>query len=285
MNTCPFLRTIKYLTFIIVLFPPFISAQSGEMRLHFISVGHGDAIFIELPEGKSMLVDGGLKSSGRILTEYITRLGYDKIDYMVNTHSHSDHIGGLIEALKIFKVENVWMCPYNEPGEDYREFLALISSAGIEPLLAVRDNKFTIDGVDITILNPPAGKYLRALGGPNGASIVMKLQFGNKSVLLAGDIFQTYENELVDIYDNFLDCDVLKCAHHGSAASGSEKFLTAVSPDIAVVSTGESEYGYPAEETLTRIRNLSISLYRTDINGTIRVITDGETINVEAELK
>lgn len=274
---------MKYILVIFCIILLFLPASGENLYVHFISVGHGDAIFIEFPDGECMLVDGGTKSYGSLVTGYVSDLGYEKIDYVVNTHSHDDHAGGLIEVLKNFDIENMWLCPYNEETEVFKELKKQISTKHIDPLYVVRYNKFIISDCEIIIMNPDAGQNLQALGGPNGASVVMKITYGKTGILLAGDIFQKREEQLVEIFGKTLDCDVLKCSHHGSGASSSEKFLNAVSPKISVVSVGESEYKYPSIETMERIKSHSGSTFRTDINGTITVTSDGRSVSVEAE--
>ena len=274
---------MKYILVIICILVLFFPAQSEDLYLHFIAVGHGDAIFIEFPDGECMLVDGGTKSNGSIAAGYISDLGYKKIDYLVNTHSHDDHAGGLIEIIKTFDIANIWLCPYNEETEVFHAMMKQITDKHLRPQYVIRDNKFKISGCEIIILNPDAGQNLQSLGGPNGASVVIKITYGKTGILLAGDIFQKREDQLVDIYGKELDCDVLKCSHHGSGASSSEKFLNAVTPRISIVSVGESEYKYPSVETMERITMHSGSTYRTDIDGTITVKSDGQSVSVEGE--
>jgi len=249
-----------------------------KLVVNVISVGHGDAIFIEFPNNKCMLVDGGLPSEGGTVVNYIRKLGYSSIDYLVTTHTHRDHLGGMLAVLDDFKVGEIWMSAYNEESPLFTDFMSNIEKAKLPVKQVCRGDAIAIGDVSATILNPPSGSSLEQLGGSNNASIVIRFEYGTTSMLLAADIENNIDRELAKLYGNRLKSTVLKCAHHGSEISSSQEFLTAVNPQIAIISTGADEYGYPSEKTLARIEKLVPKTYRTDLNGTIVVISDGENV-------
>ncbi len=266
----------------LIYFPSYVWAlENDELVVNVISVGHGDAIFIKFPNGKTMLVDGGTLSAGDIVVDYIKELGYSSVDYMVVTHDHDDHVGGLVTILDSFDVGELWMSNYNIETPLLQQVLTRVEDAEIPVTRVARGDEFEIDEVSIGILNPPAGSTLEDLGGSNSASIVMRMDFGITSVLLAADIDVNRDRELVNVYGDMLKSTVLKCAHHGSESSNSQEFLMAVNPSMAIVSTGPSQYGYPSELTMARIEKLVPEVYRTDRDGHVIVITNGVDIKVE----
>jgi competence protein ComEC len=251
------------------------------LTANILSVGHGDAIFVEFPSGSTMLVDGGNVSAGDSVVSYIKRSGCSKIDYLVLTHTHNDHIGGLLAVLDSFVVAKVWMSAYYEETPLYLEFKSRLEAGHIPVTIVARDDTFNIGDVAIVIYNPPAESTIQQLEGANGASIVMHLQYGNTSILLAADIDSDRDRDMVRLYGDRLRSTVLKCAHHGSDISNSEEFLKTVRPQIAVVSTGPSQYNYPSQATMERIETLVPRVYRTDRDGTIVITLDGKNATVE----
>ena len=257
-----------------------VVVQAGELTVHFISVGHGDAIFIELPDGSTILVDGGNPEMGRRVTNYIEDMGYEAIDVVVLTHSHDDHVGGLIKVLNNFEIGELWLCPYLEKTELVEEFEKIKAVNELAWKQLASTQQFNFADVKFEIFNPPLGSNLDKLRGPNGASVVMKLTLGNTALLLAADVDDKTDQELVELWGEKLKSTVLKCAHHGSSHSNSAKFLNMVSPKISVVSTGPSEWGYPDVSTMERIGEYCGEVFRTDEAGDIVVELDGNTARV-----
>ncbi|KPL05967.1 hypothetical protein AMJ86_10275 [bacterium SM23_57] len=228
-----------------------------------------------------MLVDGGKPSDGDFVVDFIRELGYARIDHVVMTHTHDDHIGGLINVLDNFEAGELWMSVYNENTPLLLDFITKVEEIGPSIKWVARDDAYEIDDVNVTILNPPKGSTLNRLGGPNGASIVIRFEYEATSILLAADIDSSRDRELVNIYGDHLRGTVLKCAHHGSEISNSQQFLTAVKPLIAIVSTGPSQYNYPSKITMARIEKMVPDVYRTDKDGTVIVIMDGENVSIK----
>ena len=256
------------------------SADAQDMTVHFLAVGHGDAIFIEFPEGQTMLIDGGTEEMGRSICNYIEDRGYQTLDYVVLTHTHPDHIGGLIKVMENFEIEEIWLCPYLENYDLVQRFEQGYKSRSIRAIDVMRGNTFAIDRVNIRIINPPFGSSLERLNGPNGASVAMKMTYGETSFLLMADVDSDTDQILTRENGDFIKANVLKCGHHGSGSSSSEVLLKAVSADIAVVSTGPSEWGYPSERTMARIAKYSGKVFRTDEVGTIVIASNGKNIEI-----
>ncbi len=266
----------------LICFPSFVWAvEEGMLVVNVISVGHGDAVFIEFPDGTTMLVDGGTRSAGDIVVDYVNELGYSNIDYIVVTHDHDDHVGGLVMVLDSIEVGELWMSNYKVETPLLQDVMSRVEESEIPVTWVARGDEFGIGDVRVAILNPPAGSTLEKLGGSNNASIVMHLVYEEVNILLTADIDKNRDRELVSIYGDTLKSTVLKCAHHGSESSNSEEFLMAVNPLITVVSAGPSQYGYPSEITMTRIEKLVPEVYRTDQDGHIIVVMDGEEVRVE----
>ncbi|NQS98275.1 MAG: MBL fold metallo-hydrolase, partial [candidate division Zixibacteria bacterium] len=266
----------------VLLFLLISGSSAQELFVHFISVGHGDAIFLEFPDGSTMLVDGGKPEDGGKVAGYIQDLGYANIDIILWTHIHPDHIGGLPNVINSLEAGDVWACPYYEDIPLYHNLQSAIESKGLTQKLVSRGDVFQFGEVEGRVLNPSLGSSLNQLRGPNGASVVIRLLFGETSLLLAADIDQDTDKELVRLYGDDLASTVLKCAHHGSGHSNSWEFLETVSPEIAVVTTGPNQYGYPSEKTIERIQSLSKKMFRTDFDGDIIIVLDGEKAMVES---
>lgn len=258
-------------------------AVAGELAAHFIDVGHGDAIFLEFPQGSTMLVDGGLPSKGEYVAGYLEEWGVSYIDYMMMTHIHDDHIGGLNDVLVNFEVGKVLMSEYYEPTDLYHRFIYLIDSLQVETQIVHRGEMLEIDGLSVEIINPPPGKTMDRLRGPNGASVAMFIDFGDTDILLAADIDKRTDMEIVDFYGDNLEAVVLKVAHHASSFSTTMKFLSAVKPEVAIVSCGPSEWNYPDEATMARLEKYVPEVYRTDLVGDIIIIIDGTNMTVETK--
>ncbi|MEK7066907.1 MAG: ComEC/Rec2 family competence protein [Patescibacteria group bacterium] len=274
---------ILFGTFILVWLLVWLTAPNGKLKFYALDVGQGDAIFIETPRKNQILVDGGPNS--KVLSELGEVMPfYDRtIDLIVLTHPQQDHIFGLVEVLKRYKVANVLITGVDYSGGAYEEFKKIISEKGINVFIAQSGQKVFLDkDTSLDVLYPFEKLFSEKFAGDvNDTSVAAVLSFGNKKFLLAGDAGLMEEAGLVNSGAD-IDIDVLKLNHHGSKYANSRLFLEKTSPEIAVVSSGKNNrYGHPHKETLGRLAN--IPLYRTDTQGRIAVLTDGKDLSVKTE--
>lgn len=255
---------------------PFTS--NGDMIVaHFIDVGQGDANFIELPTGEVMLIDAGTSGYGDDIVDYIQNLGYTDIDYVVATHPHADHIGGMAEVIDTFDVGSIYMPKAVTTSKTYENLLETIQDKN----LSIHTGKegvevYSSDDLTIEMLAPVSSSYSNL----NNYSIVLKITYGDVSFLYTGDA----EEENLSEITMDLSSDVLKVGHHGSDTSTTKEFLEGVSPSYAVISVGEgNSYGHPAESTIKLLEGYTNNIYRTDLNGTVVISSDGVNIDVKSE--
>jgi competence protein ComEC len=262
---------------------------SQNLTMSFIDVGQGDSILVILPNTKTLLIDGGERqSSGKVLST-LQEYGLSYIDVIVATHPHADHIGGLIDVINTVNVGQVLDSGQVHTTQTFEDLLDAIYNKQI-PLRSVSEGEsVNLDPtVKIDVLNPPAST---SNGSNNEAefndnSVVLKLTYGNFSALLTGDMEERNEARLVLKNATMLDADVLKAGHHGSRTSSSLDFLNAVTPEVVSISLGAgNSYGHPHQEALDRISASGAQyLLRTDIDGTITLISDGGgTISILTE--
>ena len=249
--------------------------HSGFLTIAFLDVGQGDAIYIEGPTGNQVLVDGG--PSGQVLSELSKIIPFsDKtIDMLVVTNPDQDHFAGFLDILNIYDVSYMLEPGTRTPNGMYKELKKILSEKEIKTTIAQRGMIIDLGGgayLKIQFPDRVASNMSR-----NDGSIVMRLEYGSTSVMLTGDTTKIIEEYLVNKYPNELDSDILKVAHHGSKTSTSRNFVNAVSPDIAVISLGESNsYGHPHEEVLHTLSAADVDTLRTDIDHTIIFVSDGE---------
>lgn len=249
--------------------------EISQLRVHFIDVGQGDSILIEA-DNRYMLIDAGERDKGTVVIDYLENIGVKKLDYVIATHPHSDHIGGLADVIKHFSIGKIIMPNAVHTSKTYENLLDIIADKGLKITKAVVGNKYDLADASFTILAPSGSEY----SSLNNYSVAIKLQNGNNSFVFTGDAEVQSENEMLKTGID-LDADVLKLGHHGSSTSNSDKFLDAVTPDMAVISVGEgNQYGHPDDEVLQAMKDRNIKLYRTDEQGTIIIESDGNKITV-----
>ncbi|MGG2072360.1 MBL fold metallo-hydrolase [Lysinibacillus irui] len=240
-----------------------------DMRVHFIDVGQGDSILIESPNGKTMLVDGGVKGAGPQVVSYLRELGVSKLDIVVATHPDADHIGGLIPVLNSMTIEQFYDSGKVHTSQTFEEMLTLIDEKNIPYDVPTPGDNIKFDE-DVTV------KVLNAneqASDNNDASIVLKIVYGNVSFLLTGDAGIALEKEMMQ-YD--VSATVLKAGHHGSNTSSSEDFIRAVKPEVTILSYGkDNKYGHPHAEVVDGLKEIGSKIYATADIGTITVTTDG----------
>lgn len=251
------------------ILPNASSLPPDSVRVHFLDVGQADCEFIELPNGQTMLIDAGDNGTENDVIGYISALGYDAIDYVVATHPHADHIGGMAEVLDRFEIGKIYMPRKSHTSKTFEDMLTVIQNKNISLNAAETGVSILSDGdLNISILSPSdvSGSDL------NNVSAVVKLDYGKSSFLFMGDAEAEIESGLLN---QDIDSDILKVGHHGSKTSSSDAFIAAVSPIHAVISCGvDNDYGHPAEETLETLDKYGVTVHRTDLDGTIVVTGD-----------
>ena len=241
--------------------------------VHFIDVGQGDSEFIELPDGKTVLIDASTRSAGEDVVSYIEDLGYDAIDIVIATHPHEDHIGGLPDVIDTFDIGQMYMSKGITTTKIFETLMDKISENMI-PVDVADAGELLMSGTgyELTCVGPMGDEY----DDLNNYSLVTRLDVGNSSFLFTGDCEAVCEQEMIDAGMD-LDVDILKVGHHGSSTSSSEAFLESASPEVAVISCGvNNEYGHPHDETLEKLDAIGCDVLRTDLNGDITISTDGE---------
>jgi competence protein ComEC len=266
-----------------LIYMSLFGAVNQSLRVTMLDVGQGDAIFVEFPDGKNMLVDAGpitssFDAGSRTIVPFLQRQGVKAINKLLVTHPHNDHCGGVPSILRSIHVDEFI-------GEDYtksslaREIHFVLDSLR---LTIINDSLVsTIDSYNnsrLYVLFPPEQQLTQNSTNLNNHSVIFKLVYGNTSMLFTGDAEKEAEYRVVHVYRDFLLSDILKAGHHGSKTSSSEGFVNQVKPKIAVVSVGKyNKYHHPSPEVIERLRKMNVQTFRTDEQGAIVLESDGES--------
>jgi beta-lactamase superfamily II metal-dependent hydrolase len=247
-------------------------AEQGTLTVHFIDVGQGDSILLDLGETE-VLIDGGEKSPG--VVSYIDDYVDGPLEVMVATHPHTDHIGGLIAVLDAFEVDEIWLNGDTTTSQTYSQFMSAVNSEGAEVFTARRGDTIQAGNLTFNVLNPA-----NLSGTINNNSIVLSLSYGQVDFLFTGDAEQEAEASM--LAEGIVPyVEILKVGHHGSRTASSIQFLQAAEPERAIYMAGQSNsYGHPHEETIANLCEVDAEIYGTDIHGTITVTTNGVTYDV-----
>lgn len=267
-------------TLLIIIVQVFYPADN--LKVNFINVGEGDCILIEAPNKINILIDGGgtpqsdFDVGNKIVIPYLRRKGINEIDLLILTHPHLDHLEGLLPILKEFKVDMVLDSGLLCDSSEYKEFISLILEKGISYHKAkAGDNFIFSNNLEIFLLNPLYDSDFYEESDFNNASIVVKLFYKNADFLFTGDIEEAAEKKLL-VWQNILQSDILKVAHHGSSTSTNLEFLDKVNPNIAVITVGKNHFGHPSQKIIERLEDKNIQIYQTDEDGTVIIRTNGQ---------
>lgn len=249
---------------------PDVDSESS-FQVDFIDVGQADAALVRC-DGHNMLIDGGNRDDSNLLYAYMQKNNVSHLDYVIGTHAHEDHIGGIPGALQYATVDTVY-CPVTEyDSKAFENFANSVKERNAKISTPSEGDIFNLGSATVQVLacHPEAET--------NNSSIVLKISYGNTQFLFTGDA--EYETEKAIIYDDWdLKSTVLKVGHHGSSTSTSYEFLKEVNPEYAVISCGtNNDYGHPHEETLSKLRDAEVKVYRTDLQGDIICTSDGKTV-------
>ena len=252
--------------------------EDSSFAVHFIDVGQADCALV-MCDGAYMLIDGGNAEDSDLVFSYLKTRGIDHLDYMVATHAHEDHIGGLSGAAYAATVGTA-LSPVTEgTTKVFKNLVKSLEKQNVTLTVPSAGDTFSLGSAQVEILGP-----VREYEEPNDTSIVLRIQYGSTSFLFTGDMESTAETDLVESGAR-LSATVLKVGHHGSSSSTSYRFLREVLPDYAVISVGtDNKYGHPTEAVLSRLEDAEARIYRTDLHGTDIAERDGTTVTFHTEI-
>lgn len=259
----------------------FIETETEDsfFRVHFIDVGQADSALI-ICDGETLLIDAGNVGDGDLVASYIEELGIEELDYVISTHAHEDHVGGLSYVLNEYTVTEAIFAP--EKGADtdcYKDFLEAVEAQELNLTIPAAGDTITLGSSTLTFITP----LTEPCPGTNNTSLVTKIEYGETSFLFTGDIEKDAEKLILESGMD-ISADVLKVGHHGGETSTTYTFLREIMPELAVISVGnDNSYGHPTEEVLSRLRDSDTKVYRTDMQGHIVIESDGENLTVTTQ--
>lgn len=247
----------------------------GSLSVHFIDVGQGDCIYINQGE-YNMLIDAGNNEDGEKLVSYLKSLNVNGFDYVIGTHPHEDHIGGMDDIINNFEIENYYMPDKLSTTKTFEDVLDALDAKGLSYNVPKIDDEFKLGDATFKVIY--SGDDTNDI---NDSSIVLKMTYGDNSFLFTGDATSNVEEIILN---KDIKSDVLKVAHHGSSYSSTTEFLDKVDPKYAIISVGKNNsYNHPASITLQKLSNRDIKVYRTDLDGTIIFTSDGTNLSVQTK--
>lgn len=249
--------------------------ENSNFEVHYIDVGQADAALV-LCDDETMLIDGGNVADSSLIVSYLNKQNISHLDYVIGTHAHEDHIGGLSGALSVATVGKVYAPKTEADSKAYQNFKNKVLAQGLQITNPTPNETFTLGSSSVRILAP----ITESVSDINNTSIVLKITYGSTSFLFTGDAEREVEQDILNKgYD--ISADVLKVGHHGSEYSTTYPFLREIMPKYAIISVGKNNsYGHPTDEALSRLRDSDTKVYRTDLQGDIIAKSDGKTVTV-----
>lgn len=249
------------------------SSNNNEVLVYFIDVGQADAIYIK--DGNSnMMIDAGNNADGQLLVKYLQSLGVQEFKYVVGTHAHEDHIGGMDDIINNFKINNFYMPDAISTSKTFEDVLDALDSKKVTFQTPKIGDKFMLENANFEVLS--IGTDTSDL---NDTSLVLKMTYNTTCVLFMGDASSNVEKNLLD---KDINCQVLKVGHHGSRYSSSDEFIKKVSPTYGIIMVGkDNKYGHPTKKTLDILEKYQVNIHRTDEEGTILMHLKGHDISFE----
>ena len=252
-------------------------AEGGDFSVTFIDVGQALSVLVSC-DGQYMLYDGGNVEDGSLVVSYLQSRGVDRLEYVFCSHAHEDHVGGLAAVMAAVPAGQVYAPVTENDTQCFEDFVKYTQQQGLAIVVPAAGSVWQLGSAVIRMLGPVA-----SYDDTNDTSLVLRIDYGETSFLLTGDMEQDAEDDLV-ASGAPLDVDVLQVGHHGSETSTGYVFLNAVLPEIGVISVGEgNSYGHPHEAALSRLRDAGVDVWRTDLSGTITITSDGADYAVASE--
>lgn len=246
----------------------------GDLRIYYLDVGQADATLI-VNDGKYMLIDAGNNEDGKKLVKYFQSMGIEEFEYVIATHAHEDHIGGMDDIINNFQINNFYMPDVIATTATFEDVVEAMENNNLSFDSPIIGDVFNFGGCNFSVLS-----VTDDVGDLNDNSIVLRLVYGENSFLFMGDATSVIEKNILKLGID-LKTDVYKVAHHGSSYSNTLAFLEEVNPTYAIISVGDgNSYGHPHDDALNNVKNVCNNIYRTDVSGTIIVDSDGENINI-----
>ncbi|AUN20432.1 hydrolase [Clostridium botulinum] len=250
------------------------SNKSNELKVHYIDVGQGDSILVQTKD-KNILIDAGTRKSSDNLISYLKKQHIKKLHYVIATHPHEDHIGGMPKVIEEFEISNFYAPKKTANTKIFKDMILQLKKKNLKINVAKKGISLDLsNNSSLDFLAPVKDNYENT----NDSSAVVKLTHGNTKFLFTGDAEKTSEKDILNSNED-LSSNVLKVGHHGSHSSSSKEFLDKINPKIAIISCGKNnDYGHPHKETMKELNKRNIEVYRTDIDGNIVLTSDGENI-------
>jgi len=271
------------------VFGKFQADTANDLKIYFLNVGQGDSEYIKMPSGEDILIDGGPDNS--VLSELgkVMASGDRKIDLVILTHPHADHLTGLIDVINRFEIGQVWETGVEYSSSSYDAWKNLLNKKGISDQFASANLAKQFNDVKISVLypllilkNPSDSDADQNIDNLNNSSIILELNFNQFSALFLGDAEINAQNQILNSMKHY---NVVKIAHHGSGNGLNSNLMKIAQPNIAVIEVGaKNTYGHPAPITISFLKNLATQIYRTDQDGTVGVYTNGQTWSIKTNL-